>query len=84
MEEQNQQFDYKEFEAEAIKRLSEGKPLEGKNGVLAPLIKRLVEAGLNGEMNAHLAGNKRINRRNGRTEKRVKTAFGPVESSAGR
>ena len=31
-----------------------GKPLEGKDGVLAPIIKRLVEAGLNGEMEAIL------------------------------
>ncbi len=42
-------FDYKSFEQEAIRALQNGKPLEGKDGVLAPLIKRLVEAGLNGE-----------------------------------
>jgi len=43
------------------------------------LIKRLVEAGLNGEMDAHLSGSKGKNRRNGRTGKQVKTAFGKVE-----
>lgn len=72
-------FDYKTFEAEAIKNLQEGKPLEGKDGVLAPLIKRLVEAGLKGEINAHLSGSKKTNRRNGKSGKQVKTAFGEVE-----
>ena len=69
MKEEKEPFDFKAFEEEAIKRLQQGKALEGKDGVLAPLIKRLVEAGLNGEMNAHLTDNKRNNRRNGKTGK---------------
>ena len=72
-------FDFKKFEAAAIEQLRSGKKLEGKEGVLAPLIKQLVEASLNGEMNAHLTGAKRVNRRNGKTGKQVKTAFGSVE-----
>jgi putative transposase len=79
MEEEKSEFNFKEFEQQAIKRLREGYSLEGKDGVLAPLIKRLVEAGLNGEMDAHLIGSSRINRRNGKTGKQVKTAFGSVE-----
>src|SRR5438105_13053939 len=79
MEEEKPKFNYKEFEEEAIKRLQGGKPLEGKDGVLAPLIKRLVEAGLNGEMDAHLIDRSGKNRRNGKTGKQVKTAFGKVE-----
>jgi len=80
MEEENKKpFDFKRFEREAIEQLQQGKPLEGKDGVLAPLIKQLVEASLNGEMNAHLSGAKRINRRNGKAGKQVKTAFGSVE-----
>lgn len=80
MEEANKKaFDFKRFEREAIEQLQQGKPLEGKDGVLAPLIKQLVEASLNGEMNAHLSEAKRINRRNGKTGKQVKTAFGSVE-----
>lgn len=78
-EEKKDKFDYKAFEADAIKQLQEGKKLEGKDGVLAPLIKRLVEAGLNGEMDGHLTESKRPNRRNGKTSKRVKTAFGAVD-----
>lgn len=72
-------FDFKKFEEEALEQLRSGKKLEGKDGILAPLIKRLVEAGLNGEMNAHLSEAKRVNRRNGKMGKQVKTAFGSVE-----
>lgn len=79
MKKQKEKFDYGSFEAEALKGLQEGKPLEGKEGVLAPLIKRLVEAGLDGEMDAHLQPAKKINRRNGKTGKKVKTVFGNVD-----
>ncbi len=72
-------FNYKEFEDEAIKRLQDGAPLEGKDGVLGPLIKRLIEVGLNGEMDAHLMQSQSSNRRNGKTGKQVKTAFGKVD-----
>jgi len=79
MKDEKSTFDYEQFESEALKSLQAGKPLEGKHGILAPLIKRLVEAGLNGEMDAHLSGSKGKNRRNGRSGKQVKTAFGKVE-----
>lgn len=79
MKDEKSTFDYEQFESEALKSLQAGKPLEGKNGILAPLIKRLVEAGLNGEMDAHLSDSKGKNRRNGRSGKQVKTAFGKVE-----
>lgn len=79
MEEERSTFDYKQFESEALKALQGGKPLEGKDGVLAPLIKRLLEAGLNGEMDAHLLGTKGKNRRNGKNSKQIKTAFGKLE-----
>ena len=80
MKEKNKaSFDIKKFEDEAIEQLRSGKPLEGKDGILAPLIKRLVEASLSGEMNAHLSEAKGINRRNGKAGKQVKTPFGSVE-----
>ena len=79
MEEEKGDFNFKEFEEQAVKRLREGHSLEGKDGVLAPLIKRLVEAGLNGEMEGHLEGSSKMNRRNGKTGKQVKTSFGSVE-----
>src|SRR2546430_5647465 len=77
-EEKKPAFDFAEFEKKALEELKKGKPLEGKDGILAPFIKRLVEASLQGELDAHLAQEK-PNRRNGKMSKRVKTGFGPVE-----
>jgi transposase-like protein len=80
MKKEKATFDFKAFEEEAIKSIREGKPLEGKNGVLAPLLKRWLEAGLKGEVEGHVAATKpERNRRNGKTIKRVKTGFGQVE-----
>jgi putative transposase len=47
-------FDYKEFEKEALLKLKQGFSLEGENGILVPLLKRLLEAGLQGELDGHL------------------------------
>jgi transposase-like protein len=73
-------FDYEAFEKEAMKQLLAGKPLSGSEGVLTPLVKRLMEASLRGELTAHLAeeGGKG-NRRNGHGRKRVKTGHGAVD-----
>lgn len=76
--EQPSDFNFKQFEEQAIEQLKSGKALEGKDGVLAPLIKRLVEASLEGELDAHLNNTDSINRRNGKTSKRVKTSFGSI------
>lgn len=75
---EDSEFDWKSFEKQAINQLMKGEPLEGKDGVLTPLIKRLLEAGINGEMNAHVEAN-RPNRRNGYTDKSLKTSHGTVE-----
>lgn len=75
----NTQFDFKTFEADALEKLKNGSPLEGKDGILAPLIKRLVEASLNGEIEGHLTEKEEVNRRNGKMNKVVKTAFGNVD-----
>ena len=79
MEEHKKQFDYKQFEQEALEQLKSGKRLEGTDGILAPLIKRLVEASLEGELDAHLSENEDVNRRNGKQSKKVKTGFGIVD-----
>lgn len=71
-------FDYQNFEKEALKALYEGKPLEE---ALGPLLKRIVEAGLQGEMQAHLEEEKAggvKNRRNGKMGKQVRTRFGQL------
>lgn len=72
------EFDYENFEREAIEGLRSGKKLEGKDGVLAPLLKRILEAGMQGELQAHLAEDETANRRNGKMSKGVKTSFGKV------
>lgn len=63
---------------EALSALNSGKPLEGKDGALTPLIKRLIEASLEGEMDAHIGGS-RPNRRNGKGKKKIKTSHGDVD-----
>lgn len=78
-QQQQETFNFKQFEEEAIEQLRSGKPLEGRDGVLAPLIKRLLEASLNGELDAHLNNEDSSNRRNGKMSKQVKTGFGTVE-----
>lgn len=77
--EEPKKFSYNEFEEEALKQLRSGAPLEGKDGVLAPLIKRLVEASLDGELDAHINADNKPNRRNGKQSKKVKTGFGTVD-----
>lgn len=68
---------------DALAALKSGKTLEGKDGALTPLIKRLIEASLEGELDAHL-GESRPNRRNGKSKKKVKTSHGEVEISTPR
>lgn len=80
----DEQFRYDEFEKEALAKLKKGVSLEGKDGVLAPLLKRLLEASLQGEMESHLleeraSGSDKKNRRNGQTTKKVKTHYGSID-----
>ena len=63
---------------QALESLKSGNPLEGSDGALTPLIKRLVEASLEGELDSHL-DNSRPNRRNGKGKKRIKTSHGDVD-----
>nr|WP_262893416.1 transposase [Spirosoma profusum] len=75
---QEENFDYATFRQQAIQRMLAGdKELTGKDGLLAPLLKDLLDAALSGEMQAHVEQN-RPNRRNGSKAKQVKTAHGPV------
>lgn len=72
------QFDFNE----AVQQLLAGKKISGKDGVLAPLVKQLVEAALEAEVESHitqdvLSGNK--NRRNGKTSKTIKSTDGTFE-----
>ena len=65
----------------ALEQLKSTKKLEGSDGAFTPLLKKLLEASMEGEMDAHLKDS-RPNRRNGKGSKKVKTSFGevPVET----
>lgn len=70
------------FARQAAERLQSGEELSGKDGVLAPLIKQIIEASLEGELTAHLEQEKALqqaNRRNGKSRKKLKTEFGTIE-----
>ncbi|TWV11130.1 IS256 family transposase, partial [Bacteroidaceae bacterium HV4-6-C5C] len=73
-------FDYKAMEALALEQLKSGKPLLGKGGAFAPLLEKLLNAALEGEMDAHMDSEERSlgNRRNGYTSKQVQTGMGEV------
>lgn len=68
-------FDWQDFEAEAIQRLKEAEELGSKAGILALLIKRLLEASLEGALDLHLSESPG-NRRNGKGRKQLKTSHG--------
>lgn len=74
-------FDFEAFKKEAIKKLKAGKPLSGKDGVMIPLIKQIVEAALKGELESHLETEpaETKNRKNGKTSKDVRTDYGSFE-----
>jgi len=64
---------------DAVQDIMNGKNINGKDGVLAPLVKQLVEAALQAEVESHItqdvfAGNK--NRKNGTSNKTIKTSDG--------
>jgi hypothetical protein len=48
-------FDFSQFQKEAIDKLKSGQSLTGKDGILTPLIKEILEAALEGEMDSHLS-----------------------------
>lgn len=73
------EFDYKNFEEEAINKLREGNGFLGPEGALTGLIKHLLEVGLDSELEVHLGSEEEAgNRRNGHTSKSVKTSLGTV------
>lgn len=72
----NNEIDYKR----AAEQLRKGEPLFGKDGALAPMLERILNAALEGEMDAHLTSEERSqgNRRNGKMPKQVQTCYGAV------
>ncbi len=63
----------------ALKAIQSGQAISGKDGVLAPLIKQLTEAALEGELDSHLADDVLPNRKNGKSKKTLKTSEGRID-----
>lgn len=78
---ENEKFDFEEFAKQAGQKLREGKSLTGVDGVFTPLLKRILEASLEGELDDHLAETRdsKKNRRNGRTQKNIQSSLGGFE-----
>ena len=55
-----QEISLEEFRKKAAELIREGKPLTGADGVFTPLIKQVLEASLEGELDTHLAKKKSI------------------------
>ncbi len=72
----NESFDFERFKEEAMQGLYDGKKMGGTDGVFAPMLKHLLEAMLEGELNNHLEESKAAgenNRKNGKTKKTVRS-----------
>lgn len=75
-------FNYEDFKNKALEQIKAGQALTGKDGVLTPLIKQLLETALEGEMEEHLNAchiDGSVNRRNGKISKTVKAESGTFE-----
>lgn len=81
-----EEFDFESIKNKAIEQLKAGKPLLGKDGAFAPLLESILNAALEGGMDAHLTDEERQlgNRRNGKMQKQVQTPLGEVTVSTPR
>ncbi|MDY0051786.1 IS256 family transposase [Arcobacter cloacae] len=71
----NQTFDLNE----ALEQIKAGSKIDGKDGVLVPLIKQLTEAVLQAELESHLTSEINKNRKNGKSIKTMKSSVGEFE-----
>lgn len=82
----NKKINLEEFSKEAAEQLRQGKSLTGEGGIFTPLIKQVIEAALEGELDDHLLQTRKAenNRRNGHTQKNLKSSLGGIEIFAPR
>ncbi len=64
---------------DALEQIKAGAKIDGKDGVLAPLIKQLTEAVLQAELESHLTTEINKNRKNGKSTKTMKSSVGEFE-----
>jgi putative transposase len=71
-------FDFEAFVHQAGEQLRSGKPFTGADGVFTPLLKHILEASLEGELDAHLSETRKSekNRRNGHAQKTIQSSLG--------
>jgi Transposase and inactivated derivatives len=81
-----QETNFEDLRKQVIEQLLQGKPMFGKDGAFAPLIENILNAALEGEMDAHMSKEEREegNRRNGKMQKQVQTSMGEVSVSTPR
>jgi Transposase and inactivated derivatives len=81
-----EEINFEEIKNKALEQLKSGKSLLGKDGAFAPLLESILNAALEGEMDAHLDDDERDsgNRRNGKMHKQVQTPLGEVTVSTPR
>lgn len=78
MEKEEQNKELLSMFSEAMDRLKKGNELTGSEGVITPILKRMIELSMLGELEDHVSKN-RPNRKNGKGSKRVKTSFGDID-----
>lgn len=78
---EEKKFDFESFIRQASEELRSGKPFTGKDGVFTPLLKHILEASLEGELDSHLQETRKAtkNRRNGHTQKNIQSSLGGFE-----
>jgi putative transposase len=83
---ETEKFDFEAFARKAGEQLRQGLPLTGKDGIFTPLLKKVLEATLEGELDNHLEETRKEgkNRRNGHTQKILKSSLGGIEIFAPR
>ena len=64
---------------DALEQIKAGAKIDGKDGVLAPLIKQLTEAALQVKLEFHLTTEINKNRKNGKSTKIMKSSVGEFE-----
>ena len=64
---------------DALEQIKAGAKIDGKDGVLAPLIKQLTEAALQAELESHLTTEINKNRKNGKSTKTMKSSVGEFD-----
>ena len=73
--------EYEALKKKALEQFRTGKPLLGKDGAFAPLLKQFLESALAAEMEEHLTEQERNkgNRKNGTSTKTIKSSVGSFE-----